>query len=225
MRAVPVQSIFISKSQSTPPGETSIVALFYRCGHCGGKRLRDQPVHLAVCWPGQGQILRVTHPLSPSHPNHSKPQFPLPKTCSLSASSRYMLMSSCSVPLGEGLCSSQHMASLSYTKAELFATLSWRRKIGFSAHYCILNKEVCRIRSNKMPVIPVVFGRTSCCLPGLEGLFVMATSVLRRYSSWLFAAFDSWRKWSWCTELARSILLWSCDWPESLLSDYLLDFK
>lgn len=37
-------------------------------------------------------------------------------------------------------------------------------------------------RSSKKPVIPVAFGRTGQCFPELEGLFVTATYVPKKYS-------------------------------------------
>lgn len=81
-----------------------------------------------------------------------------------------------------------------------------------------------QIRSNKTPVISTAFGRTGWCLPGLEGLFVTATYFLGKYPTWLFATFESWRKWIWFTELAHCIVLRSCGWLGSPLADYLLGF-
>lgn len=94
-----------------------------------------------------------------------------------------MLMSSRLVSLGGGLCSSQQLALLSHRKAEVFAKLSLRKRVGCPTHYCISNKEARRIRSNKTQVIPAAFGRTGRCLSGLEGLFVMAAYVVRKYSA------------------------------------------
>lgn len=191
MRIIPIKSIFLSESQSTSQvrpvsllcftgGETE-VGIGWGTGLCIWQHVGQ----------ARGQTQRVSHALLPPHPDHYS------KTCPLSASSRYMLLSSHSVPLGEELCNSPQVAHLPHRK-ELIAKLSlWRRE----SHHSVLNKE------DVEPVIPgsiwknrlvlLWVGRTVChgCLCSQE-IF--------------FAAFESWWKWIWFTELPRCIALWHC---------------
>lgn len=167
MRIIPIKSIFLSESQSTSQvrpvsllcftgGETE-VGIGWGTGLCIWQHVGQ----------ARGQTQRVSHALLPPHPDHYS------KTCPLSASSRYMLVSSHSVPLGEELCNSPQVAHLPHRK-ELIAKLSlWRRE----SHHSVLNKEDVKSQWSLG-----AFGRTGWCFSELERLFVMAAYVPRKYS-------------------------------------------